>query len=902
MLTKKFAAFGFMALFVAALAAADTALAYRTFLNRDFVTTELERIVGRPVHLEDISFGPFRGLVAKDFSIPKRDGSPFLRAESIRVQLDRNRLMEGKVSIASIELDRPMVRLEITKDGRAELFDLVTEIARRAGESQAAGGPIPRISVRRGEFVFAYEALMKEGLEILVKDLDLNILPYGGGEQFVVEGSADAGPLGRWLIHGTIDTLSGKSDVRLETRGLDVGPQTVAAFGEEVQRVYGMYKAVGLVDATLKGTYDPASAKPVSVVAEVVPRGISIEYANFRYKVLNVNGLMRLKDDGIEFQGMTAKFWPRGTDGESASPVAGADPVEIAMSGSTDGYVGESAYTLHFNIENLPINPKLRAALQSDAANVYDLFSPAGRLRGKVDVIKPHGRGIPVKHDIEMNMMDCSATFKPFPLPITNVTGLIVLRGDELTIENARCRNHESWFSVNGHLTSIQADGGIEVTVDTDGVRLSDETFAALPDAVKQVWKHFSPEGSIGFHWVTKREPGLDKELTYDVTVRPKGMKATFDGVPYLVSNITGEVWTDAKRVEVRRLDGEHGKASLEIRGTVDGLDADPSYNLTISGNNIPIDGDLRAALPTDFGGIISDMNLKGALDLTDLNFRKGDPEMGAGESRFTASSIKLKDGSFDAGLAYREVNADITVTHGAMKPGSSTVVTQIKNASLRVEDFKIQGVRANPSLRDGMLNIDDIDATCYDGRISGDVSYDTATSDWKVELKGVNVDLLQLTRDTAFAGKNITGRASSDLRMEGTGGNSNGFTGSGAVSFKDSELYDVPLLARVFNVLDFGKKDVFERGSVTFDVGNGRFNLKQLSLESKSMDLLSDKGYLDFDGKIRLKMSPKFHGVFGETVGRVMRAGVAIFVQGEFKDPEVDTRLSIEIDKLFTK
>ncbi len=895
---KKLAAFAFMGLFLAALAAADTFLAYRTFLNRDFVTTELERIVGRRVNLKDISFGPLQGLVAQEFEVPKRDGSGFLRADRIRVMLDRNQLMEGKVAIASIELERPMVRLEITKDGRGELIELVSDIARHAGESSAKGGPVPRISVRNGEFVFAYEALMKEGLEINVKHVDVNILPYGGGEQFVVEGSADAGPLGRWGIEGRIDTATGKSDMRLETRALDVGPHTVAAFGDEVQRVYGMYQVMGAVDATVKGTYDPAAEKPVAVVAEVVPRGISVEYANFRYKVLNVNGLMRLKDDGIEFQGMTAKFWPRG-DGESATPVPGAEAIEIAMSGSTDGYVSESAYTLHFNIENLPIGTKLRGALQHDAANVYDLFSPAGRLRGKVDVIKPHGAGIPITHNIEMNMVDCSATFKPFPLPVTNVTGLIVLRGDELSIENARCRNRDSWFSVNGHLTSIDATGGIEVTVDTESVRLTDEAKNALPEAVRAVWKHFSPDGSIGFHWVTRRDPGVDKELTYDVTVRPKGLKASFDGVPYPVTNITGEVWTNAKRVEVRRIDGEHGKAELQIRGRVDGLDSEPSYDLTIGGTNIPIDGDLRAALPASFAGMIADMNLKGSLDIVDLSFRKGGPDLAAGESRYDASSIKLKDGAFDAGLEYRDIKANIAV-FGSMGTSAPTVRAKINDVEMRVEDFKVEGVRAIASLRGPELRIDDINATCYDGLLQGNVSFDTDSADWKVGLKVVDVDLLQLTRDTTFTGKNITGRASAELKMAGRGGNANGFTGNGGVSFKDSELYDVPLLARVFDVLNFGKKDVFDKGEVTFNIGGGRFNLDELLLQSKSMDLLSDKGYLDFNGNIKLKMSPKFHGLVGGTLLRFVTGAVAVFVQGKFKDPEVETRLSPEIDKMF--
>ncbi|MCC6737659.1 MAG: hypothetical protein IT452_01330 [Planctomycetia bacterium] len=898
MIMRKLLAFALMGLFVATLLAADTVLAYRTFLNRDFVTGELERLVGRRVLLHDISFGPLEGLVASDVEILKRDGSGFLRAGRIRVMLDRTQLLRGKVAIATVELDRPMVRLEITRDGRGELIELVSEIARHAGETQAKGGPVPHITVRDGELVFAYEALMKEGLEIAVRDVDVNILPYGAGEQFVLQGSADASPLGRWQIEGRIDTATGKSDLRLETKALEVGPQTVAAFGDEVQRVYGMYQVRGPVDATVKGTYDPAAEKPVTVVAEAVPRGISVEYANFRYKVLNVVGLMRLKDDGIEFQGMSARFWPRGPGGESAEPVPGAEPIEITMSGSTDGYVGESAYTLHFNIENLPINPKLRGALQHDAANVYDLFNPAGRLRGKVDVIKPHGAGIPITHNIEMSMVDCSATFKPFPLPVTNVTGLIVLRGDELSIEGARARHRDSWFTVNGHLTSIDAEGGIEVTVDTDNVRLSEETRVALPPAVRAVWGHFAPEGSIGFHWVTKREPGVDKELTYDVTVRPRGMKATFDGVPYTVTNITGEVWTDAKRVEVRRIDGEHGKASLQIRGNVDHLDGDPAYDLSISGTNIPIDGDLRAALPESFKRMMTDMNLKGNVDIQGLTFRKGGPDLVDGESRFDAVLIQLKDGSFDAGLEYRSINADISVQFGSMSPKSSTVRTHIKDASFRIEDLKIQGVRANPSLKDGLLMIDDISATCYDGLLQGNVAFNTETADWKVDLKLVDVDLLQLTRDTTFTGKNITGRAGGELQMKGNGGNSNGFTGQGGVFLKESELYEVPLLVSIFRVMEFaGTRDVFEKGTVTFDIADRRFNLKDFLLESKSMDLISDKGFLDFDGKLMLKMNPKIKGLIGVPF-KPLQAFSALLVTGSFKDPKSRVMLTADLDQ----
>jgi hypothetical protein len=902
-LLKKLAAVSLMGLIVAGFAVADTALLYRAYVRREFVISELERLAGRPVNLGDISFGPFKGLVAEGFEIPKKNGQPLLRAERIRVQLDGAKLMTGTVRIASVELEQPLARLEVSKDGKGELIELIAEVARHAGESTAAGGPIPRISVTGGELVFAHEAFMNEGLEIAVRDIDARILPYGLAE-FVVQGEADAGALGRWRIEGRIDTTTGRSEARIGTKGLVLGPGSVAAFGAEVRRIYDKYNVAGPVDAEVTGTYDPREAKPVSVTAEVRPQGVSVEYANFRYRVLNVRGLIRLKDDGIEFQGMTARFWANGPDGESPTPQDGHPAVDIAMSGSTDGYVGESAYTLHFDIGSLPISAKLRGALQADARHVYDLFEPTGLLRGKVDVIKPRGAGQRVAHNIEMSLVGCTARFKPFPLPVEDVSGLIVLRGDALTIESAKCRHGNAWFTVSGSLTSIEADGGIDVTVDSDDVKLTpdastDPRALALPEAVRRIWKHFSPVGSVSLHWVTKRAPGPGQELTYDVTVRPKDLKATFDGVPYPLTDIAGEVWTDAKRVEVRGLAGKRGAARVAVSGAVTGLDGDPAYDLAISASQLPIDGDLKAALPPDFASMLADLDMKGSLGFDDLHFRRGGGTLEPGISHYEANTIRIEDASFDAGLGFREVREVELSMFGTQTPTSSSVHGRLKNASLRVEDVKVSKLGATWRFGDGELRIEDIEGTAYDGRISGAVTYSTRSSDWSVDLKAANIDLMQLTSDSAMKGKNVKGRADGELRMQGTGGNSNGFTGSGGISFKDSDLYEVPLLVSVFNVLKFADtKDVFRKGLVTFDVEDRRFRIKDLLLESDSMDLESDRGDMDFDGNIRLKLSPVMHNL----VTKPLDAFTAVYVRGTFQRPSTEILPALRIEALFPK
>ncbi|NUN48979.1 MAG: hypothetical protein HUU15_09150 [Candidatus Brocadiae bacterium] len=898
---RKLLAFGGMFLIVAGLAAVDAVLAHRSFLRKEYVIQEMERLVGRPVHLGSVDFGILDGFVAEKFEIRRRDHGPFLSADRIRLTLDRGRLLTGQVAISSVELTGPRVRLGIGEDGRSDLIDLVSDITRQAAGSGAEGGPIPRIHVRDGEFVFAYAAIMPDGREIAVRDADVNILPYGDHE-FVIDGSADAGILGRWIIEGKIDTRTGRSDLRVSTRGLRIGPESVAAFGPEILRVYDMYRGQGLVDAVATGIYDPREAKPLRVVAEITARGISIQYGNFPYKVVNVEGMLRLKDDGIEFQGMQARMWPcDDADGVSEVPIPGVPPLEITMNGSTDGYVRESAYTLHFTILNLPVNAKLRNSLEGNAQNVYDMFAPAGSLNGKVEVLKAAGAGSPLVHNIEMDLVDCTATFKPFPLPIREASGQIRLKGHELFIENARCRHKDAWFRVDGHLTSLDNEGGITVTVRTDGVPLSEDARLALPPAVREIWDHFNPSGSIALNWVTRREPGPDKPLTYDVTVSPLGIKACYDGVPYPLENIRGEIWTDAQQVEIRRLTGKKGTAGIEIRGHVTGLEGTPAYDLTVNGEEIPVDGTLRAALPSDFSDIIDAIGLKGLVKVDKLRFRKGG-NLAEGTARYEAKSVSLFEASFDAGLGFRQGVLELGTIDGSITPDEHRLFAKLQNTSLDVEGYRLRNLSGQVQFLGDQLYLEKIEGTCYDGRVSGRVLYNVADSKWKIEMKAAEIDLLQLTRDSAMAGKNITGKASGGLVLEGEGGDSPTYFGHGHLDFDKSELWDVPLLARLFGVLNFGKKDVFDKGFIDFKVGSRRFKVVRMLMESRSVDLSSDRGYLDFDGEIRLKMHPSFKGipVIGPILGPLIKGLSAVYIEGKFKDPNVSVMPTMDVDKIF--
>lgn len=872
MRTRKLCAFAFMFVLVLGVAAADLALSCAAFVRREFVAEELEKLAGRPVHIERVSFGIFRGFLAEGVEIRRPGRAPLLSAGAIRLTLDPVRLLRGQVAIASVTVEKPFVHLDVLEDGRAELFELVHEISRHVGEGPP--GDVPRITVRGGSFDYSQAGITGAEKRVSVRDVRADIMPFGPG-QVVVRGSLDGGALGAWTFEGPVDVASGKTEVRAETRSLDVCERCLEPFGDAVRTVYRRYNASGPVDVSVSARYDPDASRPLRLAADVAARGLSIEYANFPYRVDGIEGVMRLRDDGIEFRNMSAR-------------PGGKAPMSITMTGSTDGYVAESAYELDFAIDGMPLDRKLRGALEPATQKVFDMFGAAGAVRGRVKVHKPSGAAERPVHDIDMSLLDCSATFAPFPLPVTQATGLILLRGEALTIQGVRCRHGDAWFRVDGQLTSLDADGGIEVTVDTESLALSTAVKEALPPAVRDVWDHLDPSGRVGIHWETKRAPGADSELCHDVTVKALGASACFDAVPYRLSGLVGEVRTDGKTVHVKGLEGSHGDATIGVRGTVTGLEGTMGYDLTFDAREIAVDGDLLAALPESAAKTLRDLGVRGRLGVTGLQVRD--------DGRFDAGKVTIKDGSLDAGLDFREMEASLTLS------GRGNVVhARLADSSMRVAGLKLEHLGAILSLDDGQVHVSDVEGTCYGGRLRAAVAVDPGTSRWALDLSLKDVDMLALTRDTSFIGKNISGKAGGRLKIHGTGGSTRSIRGDGSVDIRDGALWEVPVMAGLFPIVKPERRDVFDRGSGEFYFEDGFLVARRASLESKTLDLVAEpESWIDMKGRLGLLLRPtvRHSGPFGP----LLRGVVGVYVTGTFKEPKTKTKAAVDLRRIFKK
>ena len=161
----------------------------------------------------------------------------------------------------------------------------------------------------------------------------------------------------------------------------------------------------------------------------------------------------------------------------------------------------------------------------------------------------------------------------------------------------------------------LKAKGTIEnpgdlahVVLDFEGEALPiDETlFNALPDDICKVVKEFQPTGSVGGHAHVDRTPPVrpgdpaEGVVKFDAELKLKeGCAMKWVGLPYPVSNLTGDLELHPDNWVFKNMRGSNGQAVISGSGKVEQLAPNQlKVDLRLKGESLPFDDQLRQALP----------------------------------------------------------------------------------------------------------------------------------------------------------------------------------------------------------------------------------------------------------------------------------------------------------------
>ena len=229
----------------------------------------------------------------------------------------------------------------------------------------------------------------------------------------------------------------------------------------------------------------------------------------------------------------------------------------------------------------------------------------------------------PWSHQVDAHLSDCKLDHPKLPLPLDHVDARVHCIPGEIKLERLTAHAAGADVAVKGSARDFSADTDFQADVRLTNLTLRSQIFDSLPPSLKEINKDYAPEGPVHVVCHCERTSG---KLIKRCRVEPVDLSARCVKFPYLLQHVTGslEQETQAGRPDVLRVDlrGYAGPRPISIEGSVLGAGAASEVNFKIRGDDVPIDGDLVAALPQRFQSLAHSFHPSGLVNFEANVFR----------------------------------------------------------------------------------------------------------------------------------------------------------------------------------------------------------------------------------------------------------------------------------------
>jgi hypothetical protein len=864
---RKMAAFFGMFLVVAALAAADVYILTRSESLAMLAEGELRKIAGDVLEWDRLTAAIDRALAlqgtvtlegVRGFPLARR--LPPVQAKRLQIHLrsgvPERFTLEGVFGVLSDQLFDELAGKETGKSIRDVFPDPAL---------------LPTLVVRDGIFETRLSSIFEGGKPQRISIGEMSIVPIGG-YRVHLEAEFTHPLYGRWTERGELDLDSGAQRLALDCVGLRITPEMRAPLTEPFQRIYDKYLPGGLCDIHILIVKEAKQEPDIRVT--LVARDMTFTYGNFPYPAEHITGEIEFFTDHFIIKNM------QGRHGEST----------LRFDGIAGGYTRESDFAFRIEIDDMPLDDALRNALDPPNRKVLDSFAPRGKVSARGRAYRPRGKDSKERIPLTLMFQGASLNYKEFPYELKNVSGEIQVDGSEIVIQRATIRDGAMDAEVRGKITDIAGDASVDITIDALRVPLDGRLRDAIGDEARKIWDLFTPGGEIEVHWRLRKDKG--GPVVHTARGRCKGNTVLYKDLPLPVTDLAGDIEMSPGKYSLEHFTGKVKGAEVEIHGMV----ADAQVSLHVDATGLPLDDEVKNALPVAVGDFLRMIKLGGMVSFNSgLTFKKDG-------QRQVDLVCKLQKGYIDTEPRFEDLDGTVTLTGFFEK--DPEMIGFINCSRARVYGKRISDVGASFNTRGSKLNFLNLKASAYGGVLAGkSFSMDTKTKDFFGEAFTLDrVDLQEFVRDTkGYADKNMSGKISLDLRdLRGNSLDSSTITGKGRMVIRDALLWDIPVFLKLFTLNPgelFKSRNQFDAGVIEYEMKNRKFAVERMAFTSESVSVVG-RGSVGFDGDLHLVLKPRSGPLLGldffvlrwagDLVSFLLDSVVSVDVQGTFDKPEV--------------
>ncbi len=631
-------------------------------------------------------------------------------------------------------------------------------------------------------------------------------------------------------------------------------------------------------------------------------------YRYFPYPLHNLSGTLSFEGDRVIFSDVVSQVNER----------------KITVNGEiTTDRSRNLRYDVSIQVNNMPLDSTLEAALPARQKSLYKQFDPAGLADGNVKVSKRTGQ--PLSYTADLSFKEASLKCEQLPFPVSDITARAVFTPDSITVKHLSGRHENGLISLRGQIRPVGEHGQLlyDLALKLDQTQLNSDLLGLLPRSLEKIASDLAPEGKVNAD-VDLHKTSLAKPPDYSITVKCLHDSVIIPGLCYLLTDVTGTLTIDANQITLDDLaatigdevPGDLNKAAIKLNGEVALTDqAFSSAVLDLDASDVRFDEQFARALPLHVQPLFDKPDPNGTFDLAFENIRILRTQDGRKSIDFDGT-VTLNECGFEMSGSRVQLGAVLTV-EGTYKTGEGLIACRaaLDDGTMRIKGKSFTGVKANilydPASRQWAT--EDLTANWYGGKLKGKFALKQPAGqagEYVLQTGFNNVDLRQFLSDTepqkSPESAHTSGKISGSFSINARIGDNSSRIGTCKLQINDMQVGKLSPLAKLLTVLQLTEPQdyAFDKMFVDSYIRQNGLLVKKLDLSGRDvafygsgqMDLQTQN--LDLSliarGRRLAAADPSILQSLAEGLGQGV---VRMDVTGDLHDPKVTTKTLPVID-----
>lgn len=684
---------------------------------------------------------------------------------------------------------------------------------------------------------------------------------------------------GHWVSTDPSNLTRGT--LQLVADNLRVDEQLISGMPRDISHHLRKYNPEG--NTRLELAYDTRSeAAEYEVTAHLLD--VSVLLSAFPYPLSNGQGVIKLRHDSVEVNRFRAK-----SHGCTFTVNANIEHPVLRPTGwieiSSDGPV--------------PIDAQLLNAFGEETRGFISQLRPNGMVQLQSARYEYQGSARDLKRFIAIELQQGSIIYEKFPYPLHRVHGKIICDDHVWSLRDMTGYNGRAFIQCNGKFTELPGgDGQVQLQLAATDLAVDDALRHAMVSSSqsnRHLFDSFKIEGSLDHVKldVSSRIKSGQQSLVVHASKWVPGRSVTSneirmkpDWFPYDLNEVTGEFIYRDGTLQMLDVNARHDNTRFAFDGYAK-IQPNGSWNTRIDTLNIDkleLDEAFLSALPKRLQRGLAQLDVDGQLMVSgglELSQAAGlDQTVMVGwDISVDATNASLNGGArvehLFGGIRLRGIH-DQTGTHcsGLIQIDSMMLLGEqirgvqgplaIENDRLLVGRWSQRFLQNQNSSRQPAPSLT---GQSLGGLVSLDAQIDLQDEPrFIIQLALADGDLAYIARRQGVKAK-TAGRTFGTMQLHGLAGDRSTWQGEGRIDLDKADLYQLPLLMSVFNIVSLNDSDVrsFNSSHIDFFVRDETIHMNRIIFRGGNVALYG-QGRLRFDNAIDLD----FYAAVGQGRGNL--------------------------------